>query len=97
MLKYLTTYMQCALVAGAVSVLVVANAKDQGFRQSLLDYIDDNALTEETQLRIVEPSESSSINDTYDNFSYRPGDWEDYVISSQYKASDGSEKRLSLY
>ena len=73
MLKYLTTYMQCALVAGAVSALVIANSRDQGFRQSLLDYIDDNALTEETQLRIVEPSDTSSINEKYDSFSYRSG------------------------
>ena len=92
MLNHLTTYIQFALVAGAVSVLVVANSKDQGFRQKLLDYIDDNAQTEETKLRVVEPADTSYIDEKYDSFSYRSGDWEDQVISPRYQNRDEKEK-----
>ena len=97
MLKYLSTYVQIALVAGTVSMIVTANSKDQGFRDKLIDYLDDNARTEETKLRVIEPADNTFIDGTYDSFSYRQGDWEDYVVSPRYRMADGQEKKVSIY
>ena len=81
MLKYLTPFIRFALMTGALSAIVIANSKKQCFRGKLLDYIDDNALTEETKLRVYEPTDSPHLDERFDAFSYRQGDWDDYIIS----------------
>ena len=97
MLKYLTPFIRFALMTGALSAIVIANSKEQGFRGKLLDYIDDNALTEETKLRVYEPTDSPHLDERFDAFSYRQGDWDDYIISPRYKDIEGKDKPVSLY
>ncbi len=97
MLKQLSHYIWFAAMAGVLTIVVIANSRGQGFREKLLDYIDDNALTEEVTVRVYDPSDSSYLEEKYDKFSYRPGDWEDYIIDPRYKDLEGKEKRTSLY
>ncbi len=97
MLKQLSHYIWFAAMAGALSAVVIANSKGQGFREKLLEYIDDNALTEEVTVRIYDPSDSLYLDDTYDKFSYRSGDWENYIVDPRYYDIAEREKRTTLY
>lgn len=97
MLKQLSHYIWFTAVAGALTAAVIANSRGQGFREKLLDYIDDNAVTGEVTVRTSDPSDSSSLDETYDMFSYRSGDWEDYIIAPRYDDIEGKEKRTTLY
>jgi hypothetical protein len=97
MLKQLSHYIWFAALAGALSAAVIANSRGQGFREKLLDYIDDNALAEEVTVLVDDPSDSSTIDERFDRFSFRPGDWEDYIIAPRYNDLNEKEKRTSLY
>jgi hypothetical protein len=97
MLKYLTPFIRFALMTGALTAIVIANSKEQGFRGKLLDYLDDNALTEQTKLSVYEPTDFSHIDERFDHFSYHRGDWDDYIVSPRYKDLNGEERPVSLY
>jgi hypothetical protein len=83
MLKHPSSYIRFLLILGALYVLVIANSKEKGFKEKFLDFIDETAVSEETILRIVDPSDTSYIDQRYDTFSYRNGDWDEYILSSQ--------------
>lgn len=97
MLKQLSTYIRFALMAGTLTAIVIANSKEQGFRNRLLDYIDDNAVAEEPALIMADPSDDETVADTYDSLAYHPGDWDDYILYPRYRDLENREKRLSLY
>ena len=98
MLKHLTPYIRFALMAGALTALVIANSREQGFREKLLDYIDDNALTEETKLRVVRTHRFFLI--LTNGLTTFPTARETGMIISSLRAIktvDGEEKPVSLY
>ncbi len=94
--KLLPLYVRIALIFGAVSVIVIASSQEPGFREKLLDYIDDHALTGETLLHVSGPG-NGPLDDMYDPFSYRAGDWEEYIIAPRYRDLDDREKRIVLH
>ncbi len=89
-------YIRITLIIGALYFLVIANTTEKGFKEKLLDYIDETAQSEETILRLVEPTDTLAIDQRYDSLTYRNGDWDEYIISSLYKDYDEKEKRLKL-
>ncbi|MBP7735120.1 MAG: hypothetical protein KA369_04030 [Spirochaetes bacterium] len=97
MLKQLSHYIWLAAIAGALTAAVIANSRGQGFREKLLDYIDDNALVDEVTVAIDEPSDPTVLDERFDLFSCRSGDWEDYVVDPRYRNIAEKEKMTSLY
>lgn len=97
MLKQLSQYICFAAIAGTLMAAVIANSRGQAFREKLLDYIDDNALADEVSHVIEEPSDPTALDERFDRFSYRYGDWEDYIIDPRYRNIADKEKMTSLY
>ncbi|MBN2159501.1 MAG: hypothetical protein JW807_08905 [Spirochaetes bacterium] len=97
MLKQLPLYIRFALITGALTTIVIANSREQGFREKLLDYIYFNSQTEDIKLLTIDPSNDSYLDYEYDSFSYRSGDWEDYVISSRYRNLGDRDERITVY
>lgn len=97
MLKLLPTCLRFALMAGTVTAIVVANSREQGFRNRLLDYIDDTVIEEGPAPGLAGSVADESIKDPRDLLSYHPGDWDDYILYPRYRDLENREKRLSLY
>ncbi len=97
MLKQLSHYICFAAIGAVLTAAVIANSRGQGFREKLLDYIDDYALADKVTVVIEEPSDSTALDERFDRFSYRSGDWEDYIIDPRYKNIAEKEKMTSIY
>ncbi len=94
--KQLPLYLRFAFILGALSLIVIANSGERGLREKLLDFIDDNTPDDEIRINVLGPDDTP-LHDGYDPFSYRSGDWEEYVVSPRYRDLDDREKRIVLH
>ncbi len=102
MIKNLIPYVKAVVFVGAVCYMSVSISRefsgDDTFRESLLNFIDENSKKQE--VRIIAPTRSLRIYGEEDSaegpFRYVYGDWDKYVISERYKLIMGDIKKDSF-
>ncbi|MCP4135623.1 MAG: hypothetical protein GY754_31940 [bacterium] len=104
-MKALPVYITVPILSGIIYAVAAAYTNNKGFKERLIDYIESNALTEETKVAPKEPA-ALTARPYFSNFSneqqndilkYRKGDWDRYVIGPEYQALSQQDPSTMLY
>ncbi len=80
------------LLISALVTLIELSGEEEGFHQSLIDFIEIYA--QKTETRIEPEEEIEAIQGDSHTFRYQKGDWVKYVVSRQYVPRGEAEEKL---
>lgn len=95
--SYIVLCLAGAIALAAAVGALIADGRDEGFRDTLVEYIERNSTGSEVVIGTPGDAESGESAGDDDNvFTYRRGDWSRYVVTKEYRRAARGESGRNL-